>query len=68
MNVRNTSRDVDGSMVPPERHPWLHCAINDAPTTRTRLLISSFGQTMNSSKDGSSKAISSAFVIHDACS
>eukprot|EP00069_Balaena_mysticetus_P002078 bmy_15675T0 len=61
MNGKNTSWDVDGSMGPPEWHPWLYCAINDAPTARTRLLASVV-------RDGFSKAISSAFVVHDACS
>ena len=34
MNGKNTFWDVDGSMVPPEWHRWLHCMIDDPPTTR----------------------------------
>uniref|UniRef100_Q5M9K5 NADH dehydrogenase [ubiquinone] 1 alpha subcomplex subunit 12 n=1 Tax=Mus musculus TaxID=10090 RepID=Q5M9K5_MOUSE len=33
MNGKNTFWDVDGSMVPPEWHRWLHCMTDDPPTT-----------------------------------
>uniref|UniRef100_A0A8D0Q8N5 NADH dehydrogenase [ubiquinone] 1 alpha subcomplex subunit 12 n=1 Tax=Sus scrofa TaxID=9823 RepID=A0A8D0Q8N5_PIG len=34
MNGRDTFWDVDGSMVPPEWHRWLHCMTDDPPTTK----------------------------------
>ncbi|XP_045682523.1 NADH dehydrogenase [ubiquinone] 1 alpha subcomplex subunit 12 [Phyllostomus hastatus] len=34
MNGKNTFWDVDGSMVPPEWHRWLHCMTDDPPTTK----------------------------------
>nr|XP_009672894.1 PREDICTED: NADH dehydrogenase [ubiquinone] 1 alpha subcomplex subunit 12 [Struthio camelus australis] len=33
MNGKNTFWEVDGSMVPPEWHRWLHCMTEDPPTT-----------------------------------
>ncbi|XP_068128863.1 NADH dehydrogenase [ubiquinone] 1 alpha subcomplex subunit 12 [Hyperolius riggenbachi] len=33
MNGKRTYWDVDGSMVPPEWHRWLHCMTDEAPTT-----------------------------------
>ncbi|XP_072257365.1 NADH dehydrogenase [ubiquinone] 1 alpha subcomplex subunit 12 [Pyxicephalus adspersus] len=33
MNGRNTYWNLDGSMVPPEWHRWLHCMTEDPPTT-----------------------------------
>ncbi|KAM9169885.1 NADH dehydrogenase [ubiquinone] 1 alpha subcomplex subunit 12 [Pangshura tecta] len=33
MNGKNTYGEVDGSMVPPEWHRWLHCMTEDPPTT-----------------------------------
>ncbi|CAM2098516.1 NADH dehydrogenase [ubiquinone] 1 alpha subcomplex subunit 12 [Caretta caretta] len=33
MNGKNTFWEVDGSMVPPEWHCWLHCITEDPPTT-----------------------------------
>uniref|UniRef100_A0A8C2YL51 NADH dehydrogenase [ubiquinone] 1 alpha subcomplex subunit 12 n=1 Tax=Chinchilla lanigera TaxID=34839 RepID=A0A8C2YL51_CHILA len=34
MNGKNTFWDVDGSMVPPEWHRWLHSMTDDPPTTK----------------------------------
>ncbi|XP_006901219.1 PREDICTED: NADH dehydrogenase [ubiquinone] 1 alpha subcomplex subunit 12-like [Elephantulus edwardii] len=34
MNGKNTFWDVDGSMVLPEWHRWLHCMTGDPPTTK----------------------------------
>ena len=34
MNVKNTRWVVDGSLVPSESHPWLHCVTGDPPTTK----------------------------------
>uniref|UniRef100_A0A8C4PTB4 NADH dehydrogenase [ubiquinone] 1 alpha subcomplex subunit 12 n=1 Tax=Equus asinus asinus TaxID=83772 RepID=A0A8C4PTB4_EQUAS len=34
MNGKNTYWDVDGSMVPPEWHRWLHSMTDDPPTTK----------------------------------
>ncbi|XP_009462268.1 PREDICTED: NADH dehydrogenase [ubiquinone] 1 alpha subcomplex subunit 12 [Nipponia nippon] len=33
MNGKNTFWEVDGSMVPPEWHRWLHSMTDDPPTT-----------------------------------
>ncbi|MEE6480364.1 hypothetical protein FKM82_012553 [Ascaphus truei] len=33
MNGKATYWDVDGSMVPPEWHRWLHCIADEPPTT-----------------------------------
>ncbi|NXW85263.1 NDUAC dehydrogenase, partial [Alopecoenas beccarii] len=33
MNGKNTYWEVDGSMVPPEWHRWLHSMTDDPPTT-----------------------------------
>ncbi|XP_041113608.1 NADH dehydrogenase [ubiquinone] 1 alpha subcomplex subunit 12-like [Polyodon spathula] len=33
MNGKNTYWEVDGSMVPPEWHRWLHCMTDSPPTT-----------------------------------
>ncbi|CAM4582195.1 unnamed protein product [Caretta caretta] len=33
MNGKSTFWEVDGSMVPPEWHCWLHCITEDPPTT-----------------------------------
>ncbi|XP_066561086.1 NADH dehydrogenase [ubiquinone] 1 alpha subcomplex subunit 12 [Amia ocellicauda] len=33
MNGKRTVWEVDGSMVPPEWHRWLHCMTADPPTT-----------------------------------
>ncbi|KAH0616755.1 hypothetical protein JD844_028126 [Phrynosoma platyrhinos] len=33
MNGKNTFWELDGSMVPPEWHRWLHCMTEDPPTT-----------------------------------
>ncbi|MBN3271810.1 NR2C1 protein, partial [Polyodon spathula] len=33
MNGKNTYWEVDGSMVPPEWHRWLHCMTDNPPTT-----------------------------------
>ncbi|KAK6482589.1 NADH dehydrogenase [Huso huso] len=33
MNGKNTYWEVDGSMVPPEWHRWLHCITDNPPTT-----------------------------------
>uniref|UniRef100_A0A8C0UTQ9 NADH dehydrogenase [ubiquinone] 1 alpha subcomplex subunit 12 n=1 Tax=Cyanistes caeruleus TaxID=156563 RepID=A0A8C0UTQ9_CYACU len=33
MNGKNTFWEVDGSMVPPEWHRWLHAMTDDPPTT-----------------------------------
>ncbi|KAM7328087.1 NADH dehydrogenase [ubiquinone] 1 alpha subcomplex subunit 12 [Alexandromys fortis] len=32
MHGKNTFWDMDGSMVPPEWHRWLHCMTDDPPT------------------------------------
>nr|XP_021531280.1 NADH dehydrogenase [ubiquinone] 1 alpha subcomplex subunit 12 [Aotus nancymaae] len=34
MNGKNTFWDVDGSMVPPEWHRWLHSMTDDPPTVK----------------------------------
>ena len=34
MNGKNTFWDVDGSMVPPEWHRWLHCMTDDPLTVK----------------------------------
>ncbi|KAM8974030.1 NADH dehydrogenase [ubiquinone] 1 alpha subcomplex subunit 12 [Pelodytes ibericus] len=33
MNGKQTYWDIDGSMVPPEWHRWLHCMVEEPPTT-----------------------------------
>uniref|UniRef100_A0A6B2FED1 NADH dehydrogenase [ubiquinone] 1 alpha subcomplex subunit 12 n=1 Tax=Bothriechis nubestris TaxID=1766655 RepID=A0A6B2FED1_9SAUR len=33
MDGKNTYWDLDGSMIPPEWHRWIHCMTEDPPTT-----------------------------------